>query len=369
MKFGYLIFIFTYLKTENNLIRIFLITFISVLFSLNAIAQNTVYLNLFVNDIKYKPNGFYVDKVVDDRKGKASLGVKSKGNKSEFFDFEGHAQKHLSAYMELKIVKNTSKQSIEFHLIESSISSKYKNNVWITNIAITFAIYIDGRKLVDYTGNGKSESNVEPEKYIEQFIAKTIEHDLKTFDDWWVNNKSKVPTSDKVKMNVVLSTQYDKPDCIPYIINQPLKIEDFKGIPVGDGQEMAITASGIGFKYTSTINDGQILLDIVISPNFNKHLSWFKEAGKNPKVLAHEQLHFDITALKACEFVNTLKTQSFHKADYTKNLELVQKQYEDETKEMENRYDIETGHGTIIAKQLEWEKNIKGQLLKTGCYK
>ncbi len=363
------IFIFTHTKTENNLARIFLLTCLSVLFSLSVIAQKTVLLALASNNIEYKPKGFYIDKVVDERLVKTTMGEKVKGSNRDLFDFEGHAQKYLAAVLETTISKDKSKQSIELHLIESTISSKFKNGLWITNVAITFGIYIDGQKLVDYTGTGKSESNEEPEKYIGQFIAKTISHDLKTFDDWWAINKSKIPTSDKVKVNVVLSTKSDKQECIPYIANQPLKIDDFKGVPQGNGPEMAITASGIGLRYNSVTTDGQIVLDIVISPTFNKNFSWFKEAGKNPKVLAHEQVHFDITALKACEFVNALRKNNFTKADYTKDLEKLQKQFEDETKDMENRYDNETSHGTIIAKQLEWEKDIKGMLERCGCYK
>ncbi len=349
--------------------RIFLLISLSILFSFSVIAQNTVLLSLNVNEILYKPNGFYIDKFVDDRKEKTSLGEKIKGDKKYFFDFDGHAQNYLSRYLDTKIAKNTNKQSIELHMIASTISSKFKNGLWATNIAITFGIYIDGQKLVDYTGTGKSELNEEPEKYIGQFIAKTITNDLKAFDDWWANNKSKIPTSNKVRVNVVLSTKTDKQDCIPYTANQLLKIDDFKGLPQGNGPEMAITASGIGFNYNVTTSDGQIVLDIDISPTFNKRLSWFKEAGKNPKVLAHEQLHFDITALKACEFVNALQKKTFNKADYTQILEQFQQQFENETKEMENRYDNETGHGTIIDKQLEWEKEIKEQIFKAGCYK
>lgn len=351
------------------MIRIFFITSLSILFSLSVIAQNAGYLNLGNTLNEYSPKGFYCDTVVDDRSVKTSMGEKVKGSNKEVFDFEGHAQKYLSKYFESKSLNHKDKQPIELHLVESTISSKFKNNVWVTNIAITFGIYIDGQKLVDYTGTGKSESSEEPERYIEHFIARTIAHDLKTFDDWWVNNKSKIPTSGIVKVNVVLGTQNDKQDFIPYYVKQPLKIDDFKGVPQGNGPEMAITASGIGFKYNTITSDGQIVLNITITPNFNKQLSWFKEAGKNHKVLAHEQLHFDITALKACEFVNALRTKTFNKADYAKSLEQLQKQIEDETKEMENRYDNETGHGTIIAKQLEWEKDIKEQIVKAGCYK
>lgn len=129
-----------------------------------------------------------------------------------------------------------------------------------------------------------------------------------------------------------------------------------------------MTVSGIGVGYASSTKNGQIVLDVTVTPYFNKATSWFKPAGRNTRVLAHEQTHFDITAIKACELVAAIRKASFTQDNYVKLLEELQMKNAQESNDEEVLYDKETVHGTIADIKAAWEKKITEQVRSIGCY-
>ena len=85
-------------------------------------------------------------------------------------------------------------------------------------------------------------------------------------------------------------------------------------------------------------------------------------------MLAHEQTHFDITGIKACELVTAIRNATFTQENYVKLLEELQTKNSQEANEEESLYDNETLHGTIPDKQEAWEKKITEKVKTIGCY-
>ena len=72
-----------------------------------------------------------------------------------------------------------------------------------------------------------------------------------------------------------------------------------------------------------------------------------KPAGKTADVLRHEQLHFDITEIKAQQLTEAIRSFSFTSEHFKEELNALHKQYQKEMEDMQQQYDLETQHSLI----------------------
>ena len=233
---------------------------------------------------------------------------------------------------------------------------------------MSISFYVGNIKLVEYSGRGHAETESDPAEYVDRFIRQTIEQDMTRFDSWWQEHRNEYAVSDVVKVNVTLAKTMNKPDCIVYSIRRPLLINDFTGPVRDDVGELAATYSGTAYASTEETQQGQLVINLTLTPYFEKKSSWFKDKGKTPVLLAHEQAHFDITALKTCELADAIRKATFTKDNYRTQLEGLRKKYTDASNDEQNTYDAETNHGTVHDKQMEWQKKITQQIKESGCY-
>ena len=90
--------------------------------------------------------------------------------------------------------------------------------------------------------------------------------------------------------------------------------------------------------------------------------------SRNRETLEHEQRHFDITAIKACELANAIREFKFSVDNYPRELEKLQRQKQKELGQMQDQYDSETRHGLVPSIQQKWDKIIKDQLQNLTCF-
>jgi hypothetical protein len=125
----------------------------------------------------------------------------------------------------------------------------------------------------------------------------------------------------------------------------------------------AITASGIYFSYTKSNQ----LLDVEIKAQMDTEASWVNSHSMNDDVLAHEQLHFDISELHARML---RKYFSDHpRIDKFQKPETIYKNYMNLMRKMQNDYDQQTHHGNNKAMQLMWQNKIENMLLELSSFK
>jgi hypothetical protein len=93
-----------------------------------------------------------------------------------------------------------------------------------------------------------------------------------------------------------------------------------------------------------------------------------KKSG-NALVLKHEQQHFNITAIKACQFAQRIRQHTFSPDNYMKELEELYKKLQQEWEQMEDGYDNETGHGQQRQAQHAWELKIQAMMEAMECYR
>lgn len=172
----------------------------------------------------------------------------------------------------------------------------------------------------------------------------------------------------KVQAKINMKSSSEKPNEIVYRKGNLLRIKDFEGSEEDGMRAIAMAYSGVNLSYSATIKANEISLTINMYPSFDKGKSWFLEEHKNEKTLAHEQLHFDITVIKACELYRVLKAFPFSKK-FEKEIVALQTNYRIKNEEEQDRYDSETNHGINKEKQAEWEEKIKQQLAACAdCY-
>ncbi len=151
------------------------------------------------------------------------------------------------------------------------------------------------------------------------------------------------------------SKKYDNK--ISWNSNYKLKWSDFKGKPEAYSSEVAMAATSI--QYYTEISNNQF--KYTIAPYFYPNISWSKKNAQFDKVLAHEQLHFDITELYARKmrqaFSNKVKSAKDHKLA-SSIFDKIMKDWDEE----QERYDRETNHGINDEQQQKWILYIEQQL-------
>lgn len=144
---------------------------------------------------------------------------------------------------------------------------------------------------------------------------------------------------------------------------------EFKAAPKKNLSVVAVTASGITFEYSVKETDSRIVsFESKVDAHFYPNKSWVVKEEGNDYILAHEQLHFDITELYARKFrkqisqlkvSNNLKSQ-LRQLHYNINKEVAVTQ---------NMYDQESDNSVNREFQAKWETYVHRELAKLEAYK
>lgn len=344
----------------KQILTIFLLTFISVI----AVGQNKVYLNLDESSISYIPKNFYVKNVVDGRASTEGFGTIKDG----VIDTEDGISVTLT-----KLIQNKSKQSegvvpVLMRLEKFEVTETQKSGKRQFTLDMVISYYTGNNKLIEYSGGAYVQTNGGFGQAIEKLLISNIEGNLKTFDTWMAQNKTTVTAEPSVTVNVSLANTVAKPNHIAYSKSRKLYITDFKDEPDMNSFGAAGTFSGVGMNMSGITKHTQTTIDVTLYVYFDTKQSWMKPEGKNATILDHEQRHFDITAIKGCELKERIQQTTFNPDTYKQQLNDMLNETQEETSELQNLYDDETGHGSIIDKQEEWNKKIDNMLKKQSCY-
>lgn len=139
---------------------------------------------------------------------------------------------------------------------------------------------------------------------------------------------------------------------------------DFRGTPLKNAIHAASVNSGMSYKFSYKNIDGESQLKIEVQSHFYPELSWKKDLNESSQeLLAHEQLHWDITQLHVLKL-----RHAFSKYRPVKNpkseIAFIFKKFEKERASMQSRYDKETRHGVKKEEQAKWKIFVAGELFK-----
>ncbi|MFP4845589.1 DUF922 domain-containing protein [Winogradskyella sp. PE311] len=144
---------------------------------------------------------------------------------------------------------------------------------------------------------------------------------------------------------------------------------DFKASPNKNSDAAALTASGITFGY-SLKTSGKRVVDFTTSveAHFYPNKSWYFKNRSDTYILAHEQLHFDITELYARKFRQQLERLVVNQnvKDQLGRLHAAINEAVDET---QKRYDAQSNHSINVEMQKQWRSFITEELKKLDNFK
>jgi hypothetical protein len=163
--------------------------------------------------------------------------------------------------------------------------------------------------------------------------------------------------------NLAFSQSNKCADCIPWNENRKLEWSDFKGKPKKASPNEALTDSGMSIELKCDGTSAEAVIKCFFSPS----KSWTKSTDSD-YLLAHEQLHFDITEL----FVRKLRQKlDKHKGDceaLSKNIDAYYNSNYREFVAYQDRYDSESKHSLNKEKQAYWEAKIQRELDELKAY-
>lgn len=151
--------------------------------------------------------------------------------------------------------------------------------------------------------------------------------------------------------------------------NRPLTWSDFKGKPSPSNDYKASTNSGMSISWSLSESGNKVtLVDYEVKANFYPESSWKKEdIQKKDYILAHEQLHFDISELHARKLRKALAEYEGGK-NVQKELKDIYRKHEKERQKMQNTFDAESDHSRIEEEELRWRDYVQKELEKYRAY-
>jgi len=151
--------------------------------------------------------------------------------------------------------------------------------------------------------------------------------------------------------------------------NDRLEWSDFKGKPDLKMDAAALTASGIALELSAkTTKNSLIEYKVKVEARFYPDQSWYKKKFANSFVLAHEQLHFDITELHARKLRQKID-QAILSIQINKEIDHLNKIINKELKAMQEEYDRDSNYSRNKETQRKWQSLIQKELKKLSKYK
>ena len=141
-----------------------------------------------------------------------------------------------------------------------------------------------------------------------------------------------------------------------------LKWSDFKGTPNVNSSFFAMTNSGIKYGWSSSFDGSKRTFEFVVSSYFDTDNSWVKKGKESDSLLMHEQIHFDISELKARDLRRRLNKFSYTK-NYKFEIDSIFQKIRAEENETQELYDIESNHSLNKKEQEKWRVRIANTLL------
>ncbi len=139
--------------------------------------------------------------------------------------------------------------------------------------------------------------------------------------------------------------------------NTPLRKSDFRG---SSEKRPFQAATSSGLKIENPVNIWTGKTRVIVRSYFNPKFSYFKYSERDSSVLAHEQLHFDITELYARKLRQQLVENCSNQYDYFEKRDAILKKIELELTLKQDEYDSEVYSERLL--QSQWNKWVEKQL-------
>jgi hypothetical protein len=269
-------------------------------------------------------------------------------------------------------VEDSHKFNIQIEFIEARFLEKGKGPIIDCDLSIRIRLnYLTEKGIekfndLDYSSNGQMlVSN--RSKELQKYWKKCVDGTLEKLDKYLDESKDKIILPFQA---AILDVDYnvaslDNTDSLGYSKSRVLNYDDFKGKPDALSRAVGATYCGYGVDYDAEVKNFQLYIHLKAACIFHKDQSWVLPIAKKlPKVLQHEQLHFDICYWQMLELVKLIKQDHFSADSLKPKLQKLYKDSQTNYRQQQDLYDEETKHGTEEKEQAKWTKLV-GEKLKS----
>lgn len=170
-------------------------------------------------------------------------------------------------------------------------------------------------------------------------------------------------TEPKAAPAAITNTPNASSVAIPWSTEKRLSWEDFSGAPSPKDHHHALASTNMEMKAKCENNQLKFKVEAV----FNPRDSWSRNK-KSAALLAHEQLHFDLTELHARMLRKTLTELGNACNGGASNLNKYANEAFSNWHKEQEKYDHESRHGLDKEKQQEWIASVQARLLELEQY-
>ncbi|MDG5492408.1 hypothetical protein [Psychroserpens sp. SPM9] len=167
----------------------------------------------------------------------------------------------------------------------------------------------------------------------------------------------------------VLNVSSNNEVTIQWNENKKLTWADFRGAVDTTSDAVAVTASGITFSFSvQQSNDRFVSFNAQADAHFYPEKSWYIKDKGDDHILAHEQLHFDITELHVRRLrygISKLKVSQRIRED----LRALHEDANMELAKMQNAYDLQSQNSIDKEQQAIWAEFVKEELQKYSAFR
>ena len=140
---------------------------------------------------------------------------------------------------------------------------------------------------------------------------------------------------------------------------RPLVLADFEGRPRPGEAHAALTSATMVAKVACRSNQFSGSVQAAFDPT----RSWVRDpTTMTPRLLHHEQLHFDITEMYARRLRQKLTSANIPCAQLGPAFERLSQGVYADWEKAESQYDIATNHGLKPVQQAQWDAQVQQQL-------
>ncbi|WP_295768059.1 hypothetical protein [uncultured Mucilaginibacter sp.] len=157
--------------------------------------------------------------------------------------------------------------------------------------------------------------------------------------------------------------QVNRCDSIVWRPNRPLVWTDYKARP--DTNSIVAAYTNSGFIRTWSAKDYRLYTSMVTY--FYPCVSW-RKGEASERLLAHEQLHFDITEYFKRMYFKKVVRARYTPATLPQLMDLIYQDVIAGLQVMQREYDIQTKHSLDEKQQAIWQRKVKRLLNSTKAY-
>lgn len=316
---------------------------------------------------------FHIADVVDERDDRSVIarllpaGLINETTPKYTLDLKDGASLAIRQFTSRNLVTNKASRAIIIHIKKLQLDETLQAGGRVNgklNVVFSFTLRRGENdiQLIGYKASSNYTRTSAQQMDVGGMLSNAIQSGLIYFNTW-INKEAdtNIKLVKGVKLVFTDYTEQPEGDTIYYSAKRPIKWSDFQQRPPASKFEAEVFPS-FGYAEEVEIVKGIINVHLSLKAYLPKSACWVKEGAQTAYNLNHEQRHFDIVKIVAMHFKKQLLKEKLTVENYDGPINV---QYFDSFKEMndmQKQYDDETNHGINHYVQEQWDKKIDKEL-------